>query len=166
MEDYYDKTLDRFASWISHQDTKAAFALVVLGIASADLLERATPLADAHKQQSGWGDLATWAFWLAVLAGALTVAFAWFTVVPRVKPASGRSVFFFGTVASYPTAAEYQASAKRLTDAQFEEDLAEQVWELARHAATKARFARYAYMAVFAFLLLWGCARVALSLAT
>ena len=90
-DDYYDKALDRFAAWIKHQDSKAAFALVIVGIASADLLDHASFLAHAYKRPSGWGDLATCAFWLAVAAGALTVLFAWFTVVPRVRPATGQS---------------------------------------------------------------------------
>lgn len=71
-------------------------------------------------------------------------------------------MFFFGTVAGYPTAPEYKSAVTTLTDEQLEE----QVWELARHATMKAKYARLTYMAVFGFLLLWGAARVSLSLAT
>jgi hypothetical protein len=164
--EYYEKTLDRFTGWITHQDTKAAFALVILGIGSADLLDHAARLSDAHQNPSRWGSVATVAFWLAVAAGASAIALAWLTVIPRVRSASGSSVYFFGTVASYRTAREYEAAVERLTDDERKMALAEQVWELAKHAATKARYARLAYVAVFVFLLLWGAARVSLSLAT
>lgn len=165
QNDYYDKTLDRFASWITHQDTKAGLALVILGIASADLLDHATQLADAHKLPSGWGDVATAAFWLAVTAAAATVVFAWLTILPRIKPGSGPSLFFFRTVAGYRTHDEFRAAAAGLSDAERERHLAAQVWELARHATAKARYARLSYMTVLAFLVLWGLSRVALSLA-
>ena len=166
-KEYYDQSLDRFAGWIQHQDSKAGLALVVLGIALSDLLDHANELADAHRLASTWGLLATVAFWVALGAGAATVLFAWLTVFPRLTPRkeSPESVYFFGRVAQYESPDKYVAAVSDLDDEKLRKHLAYQVWELADHANRKAEWVRWAYVAVGLFLVCWGVARVALSLA-
>lgn len=167
VQDYYDGALDRFAGWIKHQDSKAAFALVVLGIGLTDLLDHAEALAEAHKLASGWGNAATAMFWCAVSAGVLTVALAWLTVRPRTRrnDETRGSAYFFGTVAKYATAKEYQSAVTAL-GGDFEAHLASQVWELAKDVAAKVRYAKAAYVTVALFLVFWGAARIFLAVAT
>jgi hypothetical protein len=165
--DFYKDSLARFTGWMTYEDAKAAFALTLLAIAFSNLLSRASSLVHAHALTSGWGDVATVAFYVALVAAVSVLTFAWLTVFPRTKPHKGEpvSLYYHKTVAGYRSAAEFQLAVENLPAQDFEKQLAAQVWELALHASRKARFARFAFVAVLAFLVSWGVTRVALALA-
>jgi hypothetical protein len=59
-------------------------------------------------------------------------------VRPRAK-APYDSIFFNGTVARCRAPFEYQREVESMTDAQLEEHMASQAWQLAKIAETKVR---------------------------
>lgn len=151
-------------------DPKALGVLVFLGLGLTDLVRRSRLLVHAHRHHGLAGDLATWAFWGGAVLAAITVFFVARSVFPRLKQKADKnarsiSVFYFGAIARHKSAAEYRAAVDRMSSSQLQDDIASQVWEIARIADVKHREARKAFYAVLFFLAAWATARVALSLA-
>jgi hypothetical protein len=168
LSDYYEDSLERFTGWIKHQDSKAAFALVVLGIgrATSSIARRRSPRRTSWEADGAMRRRRR--FGVPSSSASSPSPSPWLTVRPRTKRGeeTRSSVYFFRSVAEHRSAKEYEAAVKALSEADMEEQLAGQVWELAKHADTKVRYARSAYVTVALFLVLWGAARVFLALAT
>jgi hypothetical protein len=159
-----ERTVDRFGGWVQFADAKAGAVLVLLGLGLADLLDHAGRLAHAHVLRSDWGDAATALFWIALALAAVVVAEASRALFPRVK-AKTHSVYFFGSVANYPSGSAFATAVTDLPPAAVAEQMAEQAWELARIATRKFERLRMAYWFALAFLAAWALARCAMALA-
>lgn len=152
--------LDRFSGWIRFADAKAGAVIVVLGLALADLLQRAGSLSEAGNSGSAWGDIAAVAFWIAGGLAALTTAAVVATLFPKAA-AGDESLAFFGDVANARSAGEYRQSLHALSENNLADHIAAQTWALSRIAKAKFARIRFAYGFALAFLAAWAVARVA-----
>lgn len=159
--DFLEDAQRRFQSWIQLADAKAGAVLVILGLMATNLISKSDRLSRAVDAPSGWGTVATWAFWLACVAAAVSVVLVSLALFPRTK-AKTKSLAFFANVATYKTAADYLDAVKKKDVAGLRKETANQVWELARVASWKFAFLKRAYFATLIFLVLAAAARVAL----
>jgi hypothetical protein len=164
--DFIQKALAAGADWSRFADPKLFGVMVFLGLGVADLVKYAHPLWDAHQADSAWGWIATSSFVAAAALAALTVTCATFGLFPRVTPhGPRRSLFYFGGIATFPSARDYETALRDKSAEELERELIDQAWELARIARYKLQWARRGYFAVIAFLVAWVVARIALSFA-
>lgn len=160
--EFVAKSLDRFSDWIRFADAKAGAVLVVIGVALADLLERAGALTSAANFISRWGIVATIAFWAgAGLAVATTVSVI-AALFPSVKPGEA-SMAYFGHAAKAETATAYRQTVRGLSESQLADLVAAQAWDLARIARAKFARIRLAYFFALGYLVTWAVARLALA---
>jgi hypothetical protein len=164
LSDLYEKSLDRFGGWVQFEDAKGSLVLVLLGLGLVDLLGVASRAIHAHKLKSGWGDIASGAFWVAIAGAAIAVALVILAIKPRAKASRG-SIFFFGTVDTYDSAESYQREVQRLTQEERTAEMASQTWQLAKVTAMKVRLLGWSYWAVTLFLAAWAISRLTLGLA-
>lgn len=80
------------------------------------------------------------------------------------KPIVSR--FFFGEVARHGSQSAYVAAVRSRSETELLDDLAGQVYEISKSAATKHKAAQQAFVCVVVFLFLWATARIALSVAS
>jgi hypothetical protein len=164
--DFAEKALASGAEWARFADPKLFGVLVFLGLGVADLVEYAHRLWDAHNGPSAWGWLATVSFVIAAALAVLTVTCTTLGLFPRMKSAgTGRSLFYFGGIATFASPRDYEAAVRDRTPEELERELIDQAWEIARIARYKLDWARRGYLAVVAFLAAWAVARIALSFA-
>jgi hypothetical protein len=97
---------------------------------------------------------------VALALAGVTVVFVTLGLFPRLIAGSnrGKSLFYFGGVAQYRSAADYEAAVYKLDDAGLRSELSRQAWEVAVIAMTKHRWAKRAYLVVLAFLVTWAVA--------
>lgn len=154
--------LDRFSDWVRFADTKAGAVMVVLGIALSDLLTRAGSLTSVGQARSGWAYATLIAFWIAIGAVVATVTCVVKVLFPKVSP-SEESLAFFGDVAKHKTASKYREALLSLPEEKLADHLMSQAFDLVSIAQEKFRWTRWAYVSVFAFLVAWALARLALA---
>jgi hypothetical protein len=164
--DFFEKALADAGQWTRFADSKAIAALVILGLALANLLSVADSLVHAHRAGTVWGWLATIAFWVALGFAASAVASVAGSLFPRVKPhaPSSQPVYFFAHVAAFASPEDYEHSVRGRSARELESAVASQAWEVARVAASKHRLAKAALACALAFLGCWAVARLGLSL--
>jgi hypothetical protein len=138
--------------------------LVVLGFGIVDLFNHASKLTHAHALPSGWGDVATTAYWFAIVAAVAAVAQLSRALFPRHR-AEQASLFYFGLAATFPTADEYARTLDAMSPDELERNLASQAWHLAGIAQEKFASTRRAYYALMLFFAFWGVARITLAIA-
>jgi hypothetical protein len=163
---FLEKALDETGQWIRFADPKALAALAILGLGFSNLLSFARPLVDAHVAGSFWGWLATGAFFLAASCAIVAVLTVVRSLFPHVKPAAPaqRTLYFFGDVARFGSATEYEQEVGGRTAQELESEIAGQVWAVSQIAAEKHRYTKWALLSVVAFLCCWAAARLGLSL--
>lgn len=166
QHEFFDKALADAGRWTRFSDPKALAALVILGLALANLLEYVRPLMHAHEAGSAFGWIATIAFWLAVVWAVVTVLVVILSLFPRVAPVQPAQVplYFFGHIAAFASAAEYENEVRRRSARELESAVAAQAWEVARVARVKHIYAKRALQSVIVFLVCWAVARVGLAL--
>ena len=98
-DDFFEKSVDRFSSWVQFEDAKAGAVLVLLGLGLTDVLGNADALIHAHEKSSS-GVIASFAFWLSIVAAAAAVGVVAYAVFPFTRSSHGRSIFYFKDVAA------------------------------------------------------------------
>src|SRR5262249_11747561 len=83
---------------------------------------------------------------------------------PRHRPGMG-SLFFFGVVAGYPTAGDFEDKVWGASERELFRSMAVTVWNLAGIATEKYKHLRLAYACALLFAVFWAIARLGLSLA-
>jgi hypothetical protein len=175
-DDFYEKSVDRFSSWVQFEDAKAGAVLVLLGLGLTDILGNADALIHAH-EKSSLGGIASFAFWLAIAAAAAAVGVVAYAVFPFTRSSQGSSIFYFKDVATnFPYKAKREAEKREQlaayvnevsvarSEEELEWDMADQALTLAGIAAKKVRFVFWGFWSVAVFLIAWGVARIALGL--
>jgi hypothetical protein len=107
---FYEKSVDRFTSWVQYEDAKAGAVLVLLGLGLTDVLGNAGRLINAYHapppHDSSWGWVASIAFWAAIVTagcavGAIAIAVWPYTGRRRRCHPFGSSLFYFNAVAEW-----------------------------------------------------------------
>ncbi|MGH8925553.1 MAG: Pycsar system effector family protein [Acidimicrobiia bacterium] len=160
--DFVATSLDRFSDWIRFADAKAGAVLVVIGVALADLLERAGALTSAATATSRWGAVATIAFWAGGGLAVATTVSVMAALFPSVKPGEA-SEAHFGHVAEAESPTAYRQTLRGLSESQLADHVAAQAWDLARIATAKFARIRLAYLFALGYLITWAVARLALA---
>jgi hypothetical protein len=162
--DFYEKSVDRFSSWVQFEDAKAGAVLVFLGLGLTDVLGNADTLINAHEKSTS-GAIASIAFWVSIFAAVMAVGFVAYAVWPFTRSPDGDSIYFFKDVAARDhSLAEYVEDVNSRDDPRLEEDMANQAWTLARIAAVKVKYVTRGFWSVTVFLVAWAVARIALGL--
>jgi hypothetical protein len=163
--DFLQRALAAAGEWTRFTDPKVIAVLVFLGLGVTDLIDHASALVDAHDSGDFGGWLATLAFYTACALAVLTVVFASFALFPRPNPEERTpSLYYFGGIATFATAQAYERAVRAKSARELEGEVARQAWEVSRIAGRKVQLARYAYIAVIAFLAAWVGGRMALAL--
>ena len=164
--DFLYRAVDSFAQWVQFADAKAGGVILVLSIGALDVFHKARDYIDGHNlPHPTWGWISLVAFILSVLALAATVASVGRTLFPKLRP-SKPSDYFFGVAAGYPDGDVYGETVKAKRETELLEHVAIQAWNLGCIASDKYAHLRRAYVSAFFFLVTWGVARIALSLAS
>ncbi|GEM_PF-5860824 len=185
-KDFLERALIAATEWTRHGDAKVLAVLVLLGLGSKDMIDHAGRLFAPHEPAASTCDIINvtghtcgglLAASAAITAGALagiTVVLVMQALFPRLRmrgllpgnretgPIS--SLFYFGEVSRFNSHVAYQAAVKAKKPYELLDDLAGQVYEVAKVAAAKHRATRRAYVAVFVFLGAWAVARIALAM--
>jgi hypothetical protein len=159
--------------------------LVLLGLGVKDLLDNARRFLHPHEPATATcgllgaeghtcgGILATTGFVVAAALAVVVVLVLTHGLFPRMRmrgllkgdeergPITSR--FFFGEVARYGSQKAYCGAVRAQSEQELLNDLAGQVYEVSKSAATKHRAAQRAFVAVLAFLAVWALSRIALS---
>lgn len=162
---FFEKALTAAGEWTRFADPKLLGVLVLLGLGVSNIVARAGPLWDAHKDASFWGWAATSAFVVSAVIAVLVVLFVSRGLFPRTTPQAdaGTSLFFFAGIATFKTPEEYEQKVRSKTAEQLESEVARQAWEVSTVAVEKHACTKLAYHFVIAFLVAWVVARLALS---
>jgi hypothetical protein len=161
--DFLYRAETSFTQSLQFADAKAGGVILILSIGFIDLFRNAKNFVDAH-QLGTWGWVSTPAFCIAAVLGLLTVGQVGRALFPRRRASS--SLFFFGVAASFPSAAEYGDRIRYSREDELIDTMAMQAWNVAKIASEKYRHLRLAYTFALLFVLGWGLARVAYSLAS
>jgi hypothetical protein len=160
------------SEWARFADPKALGVLVILGLSVSDLLDHANALVHAHRTHHFWAWVATGGFYAACVLAACTVAAVSIALFPRLglwrkkeETHPRGSLYYFGGIAEFKTAADYEAALRVKTPEQLGSDLARQTYEVAKVTRRKHRWAQRAYVVVILFLFCWAAARFGLALA-
>lgn len=159
---FLSDSLSRVSEWVRFADAKAGGVLAILALLLADALDKAGTLWRAYNLDHLLGDVSTIAFWLALGAAVCTVALVSRALFPRIKSTTS-SKAFFGDVARHENYEEYSAA---VAEANAQEEIAKQVWEVSRIAAAKFTTLRYAYATAVTFLVLYVISRMSHWVAT
>jgi hypothetical protein len=162
--DFLYRAENAFQQWLQFADAKAGGVILILSIGILDLFRRAKDLLNATDLPSSWGYGATISFALAMVCGVLAIFQVGRALFPRHIPGS-RSLFFFGSAAAYPSAETYGDAVYGSYERDLIYTMATQAWYLARISREKYRHLRVAYASALLFVVLWGMARLTLSLA-
>jgi len=171
---FLERALTSAGEWTRYADPKGLGVLVLLGLGTADLLNRAGQLV--HPTGGQWPAIATACFVIATLAAACAVVFVTQTLFPRLslsgllpsdRRAHGKpqSHFYFAEVAKHSDQQAYFDSVRSQDLDALLRDVAGQVYEISVVASCKHRAARRAYVAAVLFLAAWVAARICLALA-
>jgi hypothetical protein len=162
--DFLYRAVDNFTQSVQFGDAKAGGVVLILSIGILDLLRNLRQFLDARDVSAGWG-------WLATVSAVIATVFAILTVIqisralfPRHRPGMG-SLFFFGVVAAYPTAGDFEDKVWRASERELFRSMATTVWNLAGIATEKYKHLRLAYACALLFAVFWAIARLGLSLA-
>jgi hypothetical protein len=159
------RSLQASSEWSRFADPKLLGVIVLLGLGLNGLLGNAGALADAHRTGTVWGWMATLFLWIGLGLAAVTVLAVSMGLFPRLKSRGiEQSLFFFGGIAKYDTASQYEDAVRKLTEAGLQQELARQAWEVAVVAAVKHRWARRAYWCALLFLAAWAISMIGLKL--
>jgi hypothetical protein len=159
------RSLQASSEWLRFADPKLLGVLVLLGLGLSSLLGNAGALADAHRSGAFWGWASTLCFWVSLALAAITVLAVSLGLFPRLKTRDKhRSLFYFGGIAEFKTAADYGDAVQALGKAGAQRELVRQAWQVAVIAAVKHRWARRGYWCAVLFLTSWGAAMVGLKL--
>ena len=164
--DFLYRCESEFAQWVQFADAKSGGVILVLSIGALDLFHHSKDFIDAHNlHRPAWGWVSLVFFVIGMGAIGLTLNGVAHTLFPRIR-ASKPSLFFFGVVSRYPDGEAFAEAVKENREAGILENVAIQAWNLARIANDKYRHLRHAYAGALLFLVAWGVARIALSLAS
>jgi hypothetical protein len=162
--DFLYRAVDSFTQSVQFGDAKAGGVVLILSIGILDLLRNIRQFLDARDVSAGWGWLATIAAVIATVFVVLTVIQVARTLFPRRRPGMG-SLFFFGVVAQYPTATEFEDKVWRASERELVRSMAATAWNLAGIATEKYKHLRLAYACALLFAIFWALARLGYSLA-
>jgi Family of unknown function (DUF5706) len=168
-EEFLQRALTAAGEWSRFADPKVLGVFVFLGLGMADLIQVAGALWEARDENNVAGWLATGGFVMACLLAVLAVLLASVALFPQLRPGGHaatqhpRSLFYFGQVGDFDTAADYEQAVLGKTSDELRSDLAGQAWAVARVAARKHRYARRAYVSAVLFLVSWAASRIGLS---
>jgi hypothetical protein len=159
------RSLQASSEWLRFADPKLLGVLLLLGLGLSNLLGNAGALAVAHQSGAFWGWAATLCFWLSLALASITVLAVSLGLFPRLKPRDKhRSIFYFGGIAEFKTAADYGDAIETLGEDGLRRELVRQAWQVAVIAAAKHRWARRGYWCAVLFLVAWGAAMIGLKL--
>lgn len=148
---------------VQFADAKVGGVVLILGIGILDLFRHVREFLDARDLSPFWGWVSCIACLIAVIAASATVLQVGRTLFPRRRASS--SLYFFGVVASFPSAQAYAEKVWLSRERELFNGMAMQCWNLANIAMEKYRHLRLAYGAALVFALAWAVARLGLSLA-
>jgi len=162
--DFLYKAVDNFTQSVQFADAKAGGVVLILSIGILDLFRNLRNFLDARDLSAGYGWTATIAALIATVFGIMTVVQIARSLFPRRRPGLG-SLFFFGVVASYPSAQEYEDAVWLASERELVRSMATTAWNLAGIAGEKYRHLRLAYAFALLFAIFWAIARLGFSLA-
>jgi hypothetical protein len=162
--DFLYRAVDNFTQSVQFADAKAGGVVLILSIGILDLFKHLRDFLDARDLSAGYGWTATIACVIATLFGLLTVGQIARTLFPRRRPGLG-SLFFFGVVANYPSAQEYESAVWLASERELVRSMATTAWNLAGIAGEKYKHLRLAYAFALSFAIFWAIARLGFSLA-
>jgi len=148
---------------VQFADAKVGGVVLILGIGILDLFRHVREFLDARDLSPFWGWVSCISCLIAVIAAAATVLQVGRTLFPRRRASS--SLYFFGVVASFPSARDYAEKVWFSRERELFDGMAMQCWNLANIATEKYHHLRLAYGAALFFALFWAMARLGLSLA-
>jgi hypothetical protein len=164
--DFLYRAESNFSQWVQFADAKSGGVVLVLSIGALDVFRHSNDFIHAHNMHHAvWGWLSLVAFIAAIGGIALTIGGVANTLFPNIRE-SKPSLFFFGVAASYPTGDAYGSAVTEKREVDLIEQVSIQAWNLACIANDKYASLRRAYLGALLFLVTWGAARVALSLAS
>jgi hypothetical protein len=162
--DFLYRAVDSFQQSVQFADAKAGGVVLILSIGILDLFRNLRNFLDARDLSAGYGWTATVAAIIATAFGILTVIQIARALFPRHRPGLG-SMFFFGVVAGYPSAQQYEDAVWLSSERELVRSMAETAWNLAGIAAEKYKHLRLAYACALLFAVFWAIARLGYSLA-
>ena len=162
--DFLYKATDNFTQSVQFADAKAGGVVLILSIGILDLFRNLRNVLDARDLSPAWGWLATISCLIATAFAVLTVLQIARTLFPRRRAGLG-SMFFFGVVANYPSASDYEEAVWRSSERELVRSMAATAWNLAGIAGEKYKHLRIAYASALLFAVFWVIARLGLSLA-
>jgi hypothetical protein len=164
--DFLYRAESNFSQWVQFADAKSGGVILVLSIGALDVFHHATDFIHAHNlHHAAWGWISLVAFLAALVGIMLTIAGVANTLFPNIRE-SKPSLFFFGVAATFPDGDAYGRAVTEKRETEIIEQVSIQAWNLANIANDKYASLRRAYMGALVFLLAWGVARIALSLAS
>jgi pycsar effector protein len=148
---------------VQFADAKVGGVVLILGIGILDLFRHVREFLDARDLSPFWGWVSCIACVIAVIAALATVLQVGRTLFPRRRASS--SLYFFGVVASFPSAQDYADKVWFSRERELFDAMAMQAWNLSNIAVEKYSHLRLAYGAALVFAAFWAIARLGLSLA-
>src|SRR5690348_11207200 len=128
--DFLYRAVDNFTQSVQFADAKAGGVVLILSIGILDLFKNLRNFLDARDLSPGYGWLATSSAVIATVFGLMTVAQIARTLFPRRRPGLG-SLFFFGVVANYPSAQDYEDAVWNSSERELVRSMAGTAWNLA-----------------------------------
>ena len=162
--DFLYRAVDNFTQSVQFADAKAGGVVLILSIGILDLFKNLRNFLDARDLSAGYGWLATISAVVATAFGLLTVVQIARTLFPRRRAGLG-SLFFFGVVAGFPSARDYEDAVWLSSERELVRSMATTAWNLAGIAGEKYKHLRLAYAFALLFAVFWAIARLGYSLA-
>lgn len=163
-KEFFEKAFTTAGEWTRFADPKALGVAVFLSFGAADLLNNAEQLYYGFSRDNSllqW--ITTASFLAACLFGVLTVICVSLALFPRLKPKGPESLFYFGSIAKITDPEEYEQKVRAMEPQELESQIAHQAWNVAKTAAMKHKWTKYAYSSLLIFLACWVVGRIAMS---
>jgi len=116
--------LDYNAEWLRFAETKAVLIITILGIILTVIYTNANDVYIALS-------ISKFQIIFSVFTGVsffLTLLFCFLTINPKLKNILSKSVIYFGSIKNYKDFTEYNDSLNKITENEYKEMLAEQIY--------------------------------------
>ena len=123
-KEFFEKALTAAGDWARYVDPKVIGVAAFLGFGVIDLLDNAEQLyyGFSANGRSEW--LTTTCFLGACLFAAISILSIAFALVPRLNPKGPPSLYFFGGIATFKDANEYEQEVRQQTPRELESHIA------------------------------------------
>ena len=162
--DFLYRAVDSIQQSVQFADAKAGGVVLILSIGILDLFKNLRSFLDARDLSAGFGWTATMSALIATVFGILTIIQVARALFPRSRAGLG-SLFFFGVIAGFKSAQEYEDAVWRSSERELVRSMATTVWNLSGIAGEKYKHLRRAYAFALLFAIFWAIARLGNSLA-